>query len=92
MVAEAHFPEISHFRNSFSLFKSPNFIANLFLMREMDSRDALPPSLLKFYPLPAAVGAPQGDALDALTAKSLPEAAGGAVTSSSAKPAAQGGG
>ena len=51
MVAEAHFPEISHFRNSFSLFKSPNFIANLFLMREMDSRDALPPSLLKFYPL-----------------------------------------
>ena len=92
MVAEAHFPEISHFRNSFSLFKSPNFIANHFLMREMDSRDALPPSLLKFYPLPAAVGAPQGDTLDALTAKSLPEAAGGAVTSSSANTAAQGGG
>ena len=61
-------------------------------MREMNSTDALPPSLLKFYPLPAAVGAPQGDTLDALTAKSLPEAAGGAVTSSPAKPVAQGGG
>ena len=54
-------------------------------MLEMDSRDALPPSLLKKYPLPAAVGAPQGDALDTLTANLLPEAAGGAVASSPAK-------
>ena len=57
-------------------------------MLEMDSRDALPPSLLKKYPLSAAVGAPQGDALDALTAKSLPEAAWGAVSSTQPSQAA----